>query len=891
MCKKLFAFLFLMLMSQAIFADATSSTSAADFSIGYLTMLFGAVGNVFPGAGIQIMGTIFEKFNEGVIVVAVIVLAYNALYTAVKIAMDGQVINPQSNLVFVCLRVGLGFTVLLPHASGYNLLQQGLMQLVVKSVDLANSTWGAALGYLSQGQLFTPPGSGAAPSPLINKMFNSEYQNAMMNTGRQNAPTIGDNTDNDLSKSFEAKIILAEACSMYHYVTNTGNTFSTAPQMGVSGRAVGFPSSSSNQTGCGSINYISDPGHFPTAVQNRTYISIADSLQSAARALFCQADSKDINSMTASDPKLSKQRYDMLCAGRKDTGSVNPPLSISMAGASISSAFVSFSRQLVPVIQAQAADGDTSRQFFASARKQGWVMAGSYYWNLTSLKAQQEVQGSFKSYIGGMSVVIPGFFKGSNMSVFKTYMNRSFSQARDYVRDIKPSTGSTTRDELDLPSGSQGGGNNVIGGVSTSVVSMVPIIGQIAALVGGYVMMAQILDPTSSFSSSDPMITLNRLGNKCIDTAANLYFGALISALILLVVTAPCQGQLNLSMAISTAVSWLVPIFATIAGALIGAGFFMAYYVPLFPYIVFTFGVLAWLVAVIEAMVAMPLVALGVTHPEGHDLLGRAEQAMMLALGVFLRPVLMIIGLFAGMLLSLIAYRILIFSFGNLLHSLSSSSGTFKAKEFMGSFDSFLNAQQAVSPSPFGAIARAMIGFPIMMIIFTYLIYVVTEQCYSLIATLPDYILRWIGGPQSASAINPMQMAGQVGSMAQSTASQVGGAMSKSMESGGGHVAKILAEKDYSDDQETGDGQAEAGDEKGESKDNNSSGGNSASMKTEGKGEGKGEGEGGGGGKGEGGGGGKGGGKGGRKNKLKANTASGDEYKADGNEDDFDDLA
>ena len=62
------------------------------------------------------------------------------------------------------------------------------------------------------------------------------------------------------------------------------------------------------------------------------------------------------------------------------------------------------------------------------------------------------------------------------------------------------------------------------------------------------------------------------------------------------------------------------------------------------------------------------------------------------------------------------------------------------------------------------------LGLPMMLIIFCSFVYVATTQCYSLIYVLPDYVLRWIGGPQQQSHVPEMarQMQGAITSGAQS---------------------------------------------------------------------------------------------------------------------------
>ena len=46
-----------------------------------------------------------------------------------------------------------------------------------------------------------------------------------------------------------------------------------------------------------------------------------------------------------------------------------------------------------------------------------------------------------------------------------------------------------------------------------------------------------------------------------------------------------------------------------------------------------------------------------------------------------------------------------------------------------------------------GLIVLILVG-PLMMVMFAMLVYMVINQCYSLVHVLPDNIMRWIGGPQ-----------------------------------------------------------------------------------------------------------------------------------------------
>ena len=135
----------------------------------------------------------------------------------------------------------------------------------------------------------------------------------------------------------------------------------------------------------------------------------------------------------------------------------------------------------------------------------------------------------------------------------------------------------------------------------------------------------------------------------------DIWIGCIAPVFFMLIVFMISKGSVDAGPAANGVIEWMKPALMIVAGVFLGIGLMLGFYVPLYPFMIFTFGVIGWLITVLEAMVAAPLVCLGLTHPEGHDFLGEAKQAMMLLLGVFIIPVLMVIGLFASTILSYVA--------------------------------------------------------------------------------------------------------------------------------------------------------------------------------------------------------------------------------------------
>ncbi len=207
---------------------------------------------------------------------------------------------------------------------------------------------------------------------------------------------------------------------------------------------------------------------------------------------------------------------------------------------------------------------------------------------------------------------------------------------------------------------------------------------------------------------------------------ASLYFsggGALVSAVGLkglgsgaaaLGTTIATVGNSVLSLVIAL-MFFTLPLVIAVTAPMFVTGAILSVYLPLVPFMFFTFGIISWLIFVIEAMAAAPLVALGVTHPEGHDLMGKAEQALMLWLSVFLRPLAMIIGLITGIVLLYIAASVLNAGFGGIV-------------------DDIFN----------GAPSGAFKGITVILI-YTFIMVALVNQCFGLIYLMPEKIMRWLG--------------------------------------------------------------------------------------------------------------------------------------------------
>lgn len=138
----------------------------------------------------------------------------------------------------------------------------------------------------------------------------------------------------------------------------------------------------------------------------------------------------------------------------------------------------------------------------------------------------------------------------------------------------------------------------------------------------------------------------------------------------------------------------------------------LAIYVPLIPYMMFTVGIVGWLLLVVEAIVAAPVLAISFILPSG-DELGKVVQGLLLLLNIVLRPVLMLFGFILAIRLYQAVVKLV--NFGMLANF-----------DFLSTSDS-------------------MFAWVAVLTIYGTFIIALSNKCFSLIYGLPDKILRWMG--------------------------------------------------------------------------------------------------------------------------------------------------
>ena len=200
------------------------------------------------------------------------------------------------------------------------------------------------------------------------------------------------------------------------------------------------------------------------------------------------------------------------------------------------------------------------------------------------------------------------------------------------------------------------------------------------------------------------------------------------------------------TLAFAQSLMWL-PIALGVLGAIFTAAITFAVVLPLTPFLLFWAGQVAWLLGCIEAMAAAPLLAYALLLPGGHGTWGHAIPGFKMLLNVVFRPVMMVVGLFASMVLT---YFLITMS-ANVFHSVT---------------------DQIMSKTTSG-MAQGIIA---CIIVFTYATFILMAytKCFSAIYVIPERVMMWLGGQGDKAGQEELQQMTQAVNTTSQSAVQSG---------------------------------------------------------------------------------------------------------------------
>lgn len=383
--------------------------------------------------------------------------------------------------------------------------------------------------------------------------------------------------------------------------------------------------------------------------------------------------------------------------------------------------------QTVPVTQQQVND----------IRLEGWIHAGSFYPSLSKSSAQSPLGNELQNIPSSSGV--PNATAETNLTNPQIRPQASDWSPQLYDQLVTPvnrigfnnallaANQYYTRDGFYVPPQSLGSLGS--GQASTGNEFMDKVVNAISS---GF------RDPILNFfqnelmgagtvtkGSEDPLVTIGRFGWTLMAAGEIAVFAmiAICFTLLLALAVGSCMSPMAWA-----ANALFMQVFSLLFGILVllwSGGAMLGVYVPLVPYLIFTTSAIGWFLAVTEALVGGPIIALALTHPSGEEL-GKVAPALGILVNIFLRPTLMIFGfVLAG--------------------------GVMRASLVMVNYGFMKAVNDSILPTVFNIIPT--LG------IYIFLVVAVVNNSFSLIYVLPNKVLRFMGVP--GEDVSPEKMMGE----------------------------------------------------------------------------------------------------------------------------------
>ncbi len=779
--------------------------SSGDLSIGYLNQIFGSMNGIIPGnaGSVNILSTMFKTFNSVILAVGALVVLYVTIVGVMKTAHEGEFMGKNWNNLWIPIRTVIGIAALVPTGSGYSAIQLVMMWVIIQGIGAADTLWNTVLSYVNI--VGSPYGTVTVPTVGVQSTLSSLFQSITCDvTARESRPDFSQTTNG----SYYCATTKDSWCSLGAFTPFNPNadvhSYSMGPQGGQCGiltycdssTTTGLCAPGGNAMQCatcqGQVQALAQiiplMANIAVMFEQVDYSYRAFYYTSATQPKnsswswmnsYCNAQTPPISPNQCCNPQSKNPNN--ICKAPVSTSGVSPwlspnddnnnpqssstnavnnlywPYAISpqLGGANFISTSVTeytndITAALTTYIQSQGQSGNVGGTL-SSAQSQGWMSAGAYYYAISESNNKMEQS------------TLPSMTISSNVSQSQTMNN---------FRNNYTAAGALVNVATGASSSAIAGANPQLSGVSSALGATNSTVSTA---------FGNSLSSSGGPNGPNPLAQLAITGTVFLLTV-EITFIILLAVTFLLGILGNISffvvgtGEENpVGPAMILVYIVLIPMTFGLLGILSSLGATLGVYVPLIPYVVFTFGAIGWLIQVMEAMVAGPLVALGILSPSGqHELLGKAEPALMLLFDVFLRPSLMIFGLVAAMLLAIV-----VVSFIN---------GAFWTVVIMGIGNSMGNGGYVL-----------IYANPLELIIFLSayisLIVAALNKCFAAIYIIPQGVMKWISSPGGAAYGGEAEALGGVEKGVSGAAAGVkggveAGAGAKGMGSTGGMLVK-----------------------------------------------------------------------------------------------------
>lgn len=753
------------------------SIPANDQSVFYLTQIFGNISGVLPGQNAPLlMGLMFKVLNTAALSAGAMIVVYTTIAGLLATASEGEFLGKKWSGLWVPVRTVLGIVGLFPSSGGYCAIQIILMWLILQGVGLADTLWTNVMVFLAkQGSVTASvqfPDINTSVTTPMQQLFTglvcyeslaATYERGISSSNPPYTylcirypndsrcgvalPALDKTTSSyDLGAACGGKVALCDsgepdpknftACIKNSNSTDCINALKNAPQKCYDKKSIGcILCQAQRQVMPGIVSTLDDIAKQFVKIdyEYQTFynFSTAAKLSETPEWIqdFCNdqgLQNKCCTSFPPTDPKQEDPCSRDTFEGNyppedsTDKGSVNADTlkqiyvkygilpytdQVDFITAAVNQYVGALTEVYTNYITTRTVAQEVTAGWQRDASANGWVVAGMYYFTIVKQNAAAQP-------------------KLSDLPTF------SFSVPSPMINDssIKDNRNNITVMPHLFEALSKASGDDTLSAASSPALSAVSTSTWRATSSMLSSFMADVTGKGAAGRVDNKMAESNVLYR-----ISNYGYGLMIGMQILFWTTVTVVTGLAIWMSLNFTlwgtgmtlpIPWEVakaiwglvsPFWVLMISALFSIGAILGIYIPLIPYVIFTMGAVGWFMATVEAMVAGPLIALGILSPSGqHELLGKSEPAVMIIFNLILRPSLMVFGMMASMLVAVVVVTLI-------------NQGFVKV-----AFD-IINAPGLVEGVMF-------------MIAYTSLLMMALNKVFSLIHVVPEKVLTYIGG-------------------------------------------------------------------------------------------------------------------------------------------------
>ena len=198
----------------------------------------------------------------------------------------------------------------------------------------------------------------------------------------------------------------------------------------------------------------------------------------------------------------------------------------------------------------------------------------------------------------------------------------------------------------------------------------------------------------------------------------------------------------SIQPALRSTLDALASMFTSVAGVGILVGFILFYVLPFMPFIYFFFAVAGWVKTIFEALVAAPLWCLAHLRIDSEGIVGEAAiKGYFLVFEIFIRPILIIFGLIASIVIFAVMVKALNQIFFLILNNSMGYDGTDSAQCFQEAGDLVVEERDQEGKDQ---AMRGPLDEFFFTILYAIIVYIIGTSCFKLIDAIPSQIMRWI---------------------------------------------------------------------------------------------------------------------------------------------------